>query len=301
MIWRWLVLTLLLAQPAPSRNLEPMPEPAVRPAIVERLYLPLVMAGEVTGAAERPVYGYASPHRRAYTDVPFYNWYALPEFCSGASYWPMVRGQVVDIEMTSACDDGERMLLIYNEPELGHYHAEPREAVAFVYDWRQQWSGPIACCGNFYGDGGGELTGLQWMLTFVTEYHIAHGMVPPLTAIHLHVYEIRTLDLDLLADWRDLADAYGYKLIVSESGTFPSDEYTPDEIAAELPIFLAEVEETLRPDVLIWFSDYITDAFGDGTHWHHMNLTNVDGSLTVVGQAWEAWTQTTIANARSSH
>lgn len=58
------------------------------------------------------------------------------------------------------CNDG-RMLLVYNEPELGHYSATPDEAAVFLHEWAQVWVGPVACCGNYFADGGGALTGLE--------------------------------------------------------------------------------------------------------------------------------------------
>lgn len=287
MIWLFLLL-LTATQPHPvSRDLAPIAEPIVPPAVegtvLETVFLPYVIGGfEVSsGEVRRPIYGYASPHQRVY-DVPFYNWGQYPRYCDNPNYWPMARGQMNhDI---SECDDGQRTLLLYNEPELGSFSATQRDAVAFIDSWTW-WTGPLACCGNFYADGGGDLTGLQWFLTMITEYHIAHGIVPPIDAIHLHVYEQSELDLETLRMWRDVADAYGWYIIVSESGVSPN-LYMPDEIAAKLPVFLTQVEATLRPRVLMWFSDYITDAFGDGTPWHRLNLTNADRSITVVGEAW---------------
>lgn len=295
MFWRLLVVTLLFSQSSTGRNLAPQPEPDVHGAVVATVYLPIVLtASEVTGAiTDRPIYGYASPHRRRY-NVPYYNWGQYPKDCLNPNYWPMARGQMsYDI---TGCDDGQRTLLLYNEPELGSFSATPKQAVAFVDSWLW-WSGPIACCGNFYGDGGGDLTGLQWFLSWIVEYHRTHGTVPPIDAIHLHVYEQDALDLPLLALWRDVADAYGWRIIVSESGVSPHRN-TPYEVAQKLPAFLAEVETVLQPDVLMWFSDYITDAFGDGTPWHHLNLTDIDGNLTAAGQAWEFYTQTSIDGAR---
>jgi hypothetical protein len=186
----------------------------------------------------------------------------------------------------AACDNGRRTLLIYNEPELGHYSATPKQAAVFVKDWSIRWTGPVACCGNFYGRvGGTAYSGLEWMLTLIEEYHIAYGTVPPIDAIHMHVYEIDGLDLALLAEWRALANAYGWQIIVSESGV--STALTPEEAAAALPAFLSTVEDTLRPSTLMWFSDYLQPwVLGGDTPWHVLNLTNVDGSLTPVGEAW---------------
>lgn len=301
MIWRLLLVLLFWSPTGASRGLAPMPEPGhVDAAVLHYAYLPIAQMandGAIEGADTRPIYGYASPHRRTY-NVPHYNWHALPAYCANRNFWPLVRGQIVASDMVARCDDGQRMLLIYNEPELAHYHATPRQAVEYIANWRAQWTGPIACCGNFYARTGGDLSGLEWMLTLIEEYHIAHGIVPPIDAIHLHVYEQGPLDVGLLAEWRNLANAYGWQMIVTESGTFPSDKYTPDEIAARLPAFVAQVEEILRPDVLMWFSDYLQpDALGTETDWHNLNLTNIDGSTTVVGQAWETYTQTTIDGA----
>lgn len=287
---RWLILLMLMMTSSPdvtTRGLVPTPEPDVEAGVIYRVYVPMVNPYYRTmiEGADATLYGYATPHRRTY-DVAYYNWRAIVEDCANENFWPMVRGQLIDPGMLAACDNGRRTLLIYNEPELGHFTASPKDAVLFVRDWSDRWTGPIACCGNFYGRVGGfPLSGLEWMRIFIIEYHIAFAVAPPINAIHMHVYAGGGLDLALLAEWRALADAYGWQIIVSESGV--STALTPEEAAAALPSFLATVEDTLRPSTLMWFSDYLQPwVLGDGTPWHILNLTNVDGRLTPVGEAW---------------
>lgn len=287
----------------PVRNLSPLPEPSVNAAIVHELYLPVIVNvhAAVIGA-DATIYGYASPHRRTYEHSVFYNWAAYARDCVNPNFWPMVRGQAIQATMIDACDDG-RTLLVYNEPELGSFSATPTQAAIFVRYWSKTWSGPVACCGNFYSDGGGDLTGVQWFIDFVKAYLSMYGELPQLSAIHLHVYEHRTLDMGDLKAWRIMADIWGWSIIVSESGTFPSDTYTPDEIAARLPGFLAEVEDTLQPDHLIWFSDYVKPwALGGPPQaaWHNLNLTNADNTLTPVGEAWQRYTGETIEHQPTS-
>ena len=278
---------------APMRNLSPLPEPDIHSAVIHRVYLPLVLLEDnkpVIGAGAT-IYGYATPHRRVYRSAPFYNWGAYPQFCANSNYWPMVRGQRIAGTIVEACDDGLRLLLVYNEPELGHFSATPAQAAIFLRDWANRWSGPLACCGNFYADGGGSLSGLAWFKNFIAEYAVRNGAPPPLAFIHLHVYEFRQVDTELLKAWRNVADEYGWGVIVSESGTFPTDDYPPVDVAKRLPDFLVTVENELEPDYLFWFSDFLQPwALGRETAWHHFNLTNIDNSLTPVGEAWQRYT-----------
>ena len=274
-----------------ERRIEPAPEPAV----VFSVFGPMVMTGRLVNGeqSDRPTYGYASPHRRVYMNAPFYNWRAFTEECAVSDfYWPMVRGQPLVSNMVDVCDDGSRTLLIYNEPELGRYHAEPDEAVIFVHDWAERWHGPIVCCGNFYDRVmGAQYSGLGWFRAFVAEWEEQYGSPPPLAALHLHVYEFRSLNLPVLEEWRALADDYGWPIYVTESGTFPSEAYSPEEVAARLPGFLGGVEQVLQPAVVMWFSDYIeAGALGpDAAAWERFNLYTKDGALTVVAKAWQAW------------
>ena len=300
-MWQ-IILALLWAMLQPAeRNLpiqpEPLPLPIPSPIVGGDVFLPMVYGVTGVTAEDSTIYGYASPHQRFY-DVPFYNWQAVPTFCANQHYMPMMRRKPG--ESVAGCDDGRRRLLIFNEPELGHYSASPQDAAEFVHSQAQAWTGPMACCGNFYGDGGGELTGLEWFLAFVAAYQDAYGTAPPIDAIHLHVYEQGALDMAALQAWRKVADWGGWAIIVSESGTFPSEAYTVDEIAARLPGFLSEVEDTLRPDMLMWFSDYLQPwALGRGTAWHRLNLTEANASLTPVGEAWEAHTGRRIGEDRA--
>ena len=292
-MWQ-IILALLLwtSSTEAPRNLpvqpEPLPLPIPSPIVGGDVFLPMVYGVTGVTAEDSIIYGYASPHQRFYS-VPFYNWQAVPAFCANQHYMPMMRRKPG--ESVAGCDDGRRRLLVFNEPELGHYSASPEEAATFLHEWAQQWTGPVACCGNFYGDGGGTLTGLEWFLAFAAAYQDAYGTPPPIEAIHMHVYEQGALDMAALQAWRKVATWGGWAIIVSESGTFPSEVYTVDEIAARLPGFLSEVEDTLQPYMLMWFSDYLQPwALGRGTAWHRLNLTEMDGSLTPVGEAWETWT-----------
>jgi hypothetical protein len=266
-------------------------------APVERVYLPIVQTHTpLIEGADGTLYGYASPHRRTYS-VPYYNWRAYPEDCENANFWPMVRGQAVDPDMVEACDNGQRWLLIYNEPELDHFPATPEEAALFVRDWADRWSGPIACCGNFYADGNGTMTGLEWFLSFVAE----SGNTPPIDYIHLHVYETDSVDVGTLQAWRTVADVMTLPIIVTEAGTRVGAQYTADDVAAQLPVFLTTVEDVLQPVTLMWFSDYLQAwVLGDGTAWHNFNLTTIDGALTVVGEAWEAYTGRRLIDDRQT-
>lgn len=282
-----LLLAMWGTPPTTDRRIQPEPEPAQ----TYRIYTPIVLAeSEIMPADDlRPIYGYASPHRRTY-DVPFYNWNALARDCVNPHFWPMVRGQTVAADMVSVCDNGQRFLLIYNEPELTHYPATPKQAAAFVHGWAAQWTGPIACCGNFYSDVGVTIPGAQWFVEFVEAYQELYGTLPPLAAMHIHIYEYRGLNVDDLRTWRAIADRYKLRIIITESGTFPSELYPPEDVAERLPGFLAEVESVLKPDVLMWFSDYLQPwILGGDVAWHNLNLTEVDGTQTVVGKAWQEW------------
>ena len=292
-MWHIILALILWTSTAEApRNLpvqpEPLPLPIPSPIVGGDVFLPMVYGVTGVTAEDGIVYGYASPHQRMY-DVPFYNWQAIPAFCANAHYMPMVRRKPG--EAVGDCDNGHRRLLVFNEPELGHYSASPEEAAAFLHRWAQTWAGPIACCGNFYGDGGGTLTGLEWFLAFVAAYQDAYGTPPPIDAIHMHVYEQGALDIGALQAWRKMATWGGWDIIVSESGTFPSEAYTVEEIAARLPGFLTATEDILQPAMLMWFSDYLQPwVLGRGTAWHRMNLTEIDEALTPVGAAWEAHT-----------
>lgn len=284
------IILAMTPQTESPRRLDPIPEPIVIPD-PHYLYLPFVLTGtEQIKGAKSIVYGYASPHRRSY-NVPFYNWGAYPSDCLNSNYWPMARGQRIASSFVESCDTGKRMLLLYNEPELGHFSATPAEAAKFVHEWRARWAGPMACCGNFYTDGGGDFTGPEWFFEFTEIYIAEYGGLPPIQAIHFHVYEHRKIELDSLRSWGLFAEAYGIPLIVSESGTFPTDEYTPEQIANRLPFFLGQLESTLpQIGVLMWFSDYIAPgALKDSTKWENSNLTTIDGRETVVGVAWKKW------------
>lgn len=286
-MWQWLIalLVTLVTPQAQTRGLAPMPEPnipEVQAAPIERVYLPVITTyTPFIEGADVTLYGYATPHRRTY-DVPFYNWRAIPEDCENQNFWPMVRGQPIEPDMIEKCDNGQRLLLIYNEPELDHYSATPEEAARFVRDWANRWTGPIACCGNFYHASNGS-DGLDWFLDFIEE----SGDNPPIDAIHLHVYAWLEVDVDRLKMWKEISDIYQWPIHVTESGIFTSRDYPPEEVAEALPSFLVTIEEALQPATLMWFSDYLQPwVLGGETAWHHFNLTEVDGSLTVVGQAY---------------
>lgn len=298
-MWQWLIalLVTLVTPQDTARGLAPMPEPEVRAAPIERVYLPIIATyTPFIEDADVTLYGYATPHRRTY-GVAFYNWRAIPEDCENENFWPMVRGQVVDPDMVEACDNGRRLLLIYNEPELDHYAATPQEAARFVRDWAIRWAGPIACCGNFYADGDGAITGLEWFLSFVAE----SDTTPPIDYIHMHVYETDSVDVGTLQAWRIVADVMALPIIVTEAGTRVGTQYTADDVAPRLPVFLATVEDVLQPVTLMWFSDYLQPgALGGDTPWHVLNLTEIDGTLTVVGEAWQTYTQRSIADDRQT-
>lgn len=301
-----LIAFILLSLTAPStdsiRGLPPGKEhvPAIR-----TVYLPIVSAqaevSTATKSIDRSLYGFGSPHRRSYS-VPFYDWRAHDPLCAFENYWPMVRDsqQIQSLPSHEKCDNGRRWLLLYNEPELDHFSATPKEAVALVREWSIKWSGPLACCGNFYHISGGR-DGLKWFKAFVAEYVVRYDELPPIGAISIHIYAFREIEVERLREWRALSEQYGWPIFVTEAGIFPSTEYTPEEIAEALPKFLsgitAELGATLY--ILMWFSDYLQEwVLGRDTAWHHLNLTNVDGSLTVVGAAWEQYTGTRYLSER---
>lgn len=276
-----------------SRGLPPVAEPEVSAAIIEKVYLPIISGPTLIEGADSTLYGYASPHRREY-NVTYYNWRALTEDCMNENFWPMARGQPIASDMIEVCDNGNRTLLLYNEPELDHYPATPEEAVFFVRDWADKWSGPVLCCGNLYSSSGGR-DGLEWFLSFLEAY----GDRPPIDGIHVHVYAWLAVDKDRLVAWKALADANEWQIHVTESGMFTSQSYPPEEIAKAIPKFLDETGEILRPVTWMWFSDYLKEgALGGSIDWHNFNLTDASEAVTVVGKAWETHTNSSIQNDR---
>ena len=146
-----LITLILLSLTAPTESVRGLPPGREHdPPAVNMVYLPIVSAqAEVsasTKSIDRTLYGLASPHRRSYT-VPFYNWRAIAQDCQNPNFWPMVRGQAIESNMLSECDNGTRWLLIYNEPELDHFSATPKQAASFVHEWASKWEGPVSCCG----------------------------------------------------------------------------------------------------------------------------------------------------------
>lgn len=286
----WIIVALLAAMSTPAtstRGLAPVPEPeqkAVFAAPIERVYLPIVQTHTpLIEGADTTLYGYSTPHRRAY-NVPFYNWRAIVEDCENKHFWPMVRGQAVDPDMVDACDNGQRWLLIYNEPELDHFSATPAEAAVFVRDWADRWTGPVACCGNFYHISGGR-DGLDWFLDFLAE----SGDNPQIDAIHLHVYAWLSVDVGRLHAWRTVADVHGWPIHVTEAGIFTSRDYPPDEVAAALPgtanVFTAAqtINDNLVVDTDALFVDAISNRVGIGiaTPAHKLHVSGSSSSIKI--------------------
>lgn len=281
-------ILLLFATPEPQvveRRLEPIPEPSP----IYGVFLPGIMNeyNETQGNV-RTVYGVGSPHSRTYNNIPYYNWAPTAWQCeTSATYMPMLRTNK-PATMPEVCNDG-RWILVENEPELARI--SPVTTAKLVNAISQSWAGRIACCNVFYGDIHGVMGGLNWMKAFYTSYEILYNNIPPIDAVAIHIYEYREVDQNRLREWRSFADLHGLKLFVTEAGTFPSEMYSPPEVAARLPVFLGIVDDVLDPDMLLWFSDYIQPwALPDGTAWHHFNLTELDKSLTVVGEAYEKYT-----------
>lgn len=305
MIIRLIALILLSLTTPSTDSVRGLPPGREHDPPVYKVYLPVVNAqAEVsasTKSTDRPLYGFGSPHRRSYP-VPFYDWRAYDPLCSFENYWPMVRdNKGVEPAPSRECDNGRRWLLVYNEPELDHFSATPKEAVSFVHSWSQKWDGPIVCCGNFYHISGGK-DGLKWFKTFLAEYVVRYDDLPPISAISIHIYAFKHVDMKRLQEWRSLSEQYGWPIFVTESGVFPSEKYTPDEIAEALPEFLDEIIVELGPSlyILMWFSDYLQEwVLGGDTAWHHLNLTNIDGTLTVVGIAWEQYSATRYLSDRT--
>lgn len=283
-------LIILLASPQPAtteRSLSPIDEPI--PIAVYSVYLPNI-TNIVSGAQgqARTIYGVGSPHRKSYEYIPHYNWTATEWQCeASATYIPMITKNSTQ-SFPEVCNDG-RMVLIENEPELARI--SPYSIALLVNKVSLVWKGDIACCNVYYGDIHGVMSGILWMETFYDVYAKSFGEDAPVDAISIHIYESPSLTIDLLKNWRKLADERGVKLIVTEAGTFPVKNADPERVAARLPAFLDIVQKTIQPDMLLWFSDYIKPwVLGDGTAWHHLNLFNEDGTLTVVGEAYEQYT-----------
>lgn len=279
----------------PDRALSPLPEP-VLPGVVYRVHLPFVKGADLplVEGADATLYGYASPHRRAY-EVTHYNWGAFVASCENANFWPMIwshRNTAPD-----ACNDG-RMLLILNEPEAPEQaNTTPEQAAALVREWTVRWQGPIACCGTGYIDGG-----VRWFFDFLAAYDRLYGEVPEIDYLHIHVYAYsdNTLNVDALRGWKVLSEVYGWPILVTEAGTNPW--LGMDNAAEHLPSILATIEEELQPVTLFWFSDYLQPNVNVGGWWPwwNLSLTNIDNSLTPVGEAWQRYTGETIESYLSS-
>lgn len=254
------------------------------------VFLALILTGSNNALPTSTVYGVGSPYAYTY-DRPHYNW-AANQCAISPEYWPMIwdhRGR--HGWPGEACRDG-RPLLILNEPEFGgQANTSPVQAAALVYEWRD-WPGPIYCCGNFYGHDIDESDGFEWFLQFVIAYQKAHNAPPPITGIALHVYEFRQVDFLRLVEWKRIALDFGWDVVVTESGTFPSETYLPHEVAGRMGRFLTLTVAVLQPTHLFWFSDnLLPGALHDETQWENLNLYNRDGTFAPVGVEWVRLTQ----------
>ena len=230
----------------------------------------------------------------------WFNWHH--NRCDRQSYWPMVYSKSKgSLDVPENC--AGKPLLLLNEPEYrGQANTAPERAAEIIHQFRD-WQGPLYCCGNYYaqlanGDYYLHPQGINYMWAVIREYERRYNTVPPLTGIHLHIYNLSPtyratllVEVETLHLWRQLADRYNWQIVVSEMGAIPHGGGT-ERIIETLPGLYNIVEEELRPEFIFWFVYEIPDVHhqkSEGFSWSPLSLYRED-ELTDVGQAWYEYT-----------
>jgi hypothetical protein len=232
--------------------------------------------------------------------ILWFNWHH--NRCHHASYWPMVYSKSKgSLDVPANC--AGKPLLLLNEPEYrGQANTAPERAAEIIHQFRD-WQGPLYCCGNYYaqlanGDYYLHPQGINYMWAVIREYERRYNTAPPLTGIHLHIYNLSPtyhatllVEVETLHLWRQMADRYNWQIVVSEMGAIPHGGGT-ERIIKTLPGLYNLVEEELRPEFIFWFVYGMPDVHHQNSEdfsWSPLSLYR-DDELTEVGQAWYEYT-----------
>jgi hypothetical protein len=228
--------------------------------------------------------------------IIWFNW--SHNRCHHASYWPMVYSQSErSLDVPENC--AGKPLLLLNEPEYrGQANTAPERAAEIIHQFRD-WRGPIYCCGNYYaqlpnGDYHLHPQGINYMWAVIREYEHRYGTAPPLTGLHLHIYNLSPthhatmlVEVETLHLWRRMADRYGWQIVVSEMATMPHGE-DEKRVTRDLSGLYDLVEAELRPDFIFWFGyEHPPAGHHQGDVWYYTSLYTETGELTEVGRAWQ--------------
>lgn len=209
--------------------------------------------------------------------VPWQTWAARPLDCLDDNHWATIWSPSVGDIVPESCADNP--LTIGNEcHSSGQCNKSPDIIAQSIYEHRTH-PGGLWCCNDVHWD-----RGLLYFLEVVANYWILYGEPPPLTGIALHVYDNpfygpEALTVADMLRWRLLADLFGWHIAVTETACLRD---TAAEVAGCMEAHLALVQETLQPDVMLWFilrgrppqSFVVTD------------LQDADGGWTVGGETW---------------
>lgn len=193
--------------------------------------------------------------------IPFVTWRS--DDCHHANAIPLVwRSELPEAN----CNDG-RSLLLFNEPNgAGQSNLTPAEAAHYAMQ-HQNWKGAIYCCGTLWND-----TNWKWFEEFLQHY------TGRLDGIHIHPYVWWNYEDNLYGwgpRWRQLADARGLDIIVSEWAAPGGSQV---ETVARNKEVLPLLQAIFRPSMMFYFSWYY--------EWDVSDLTDGEGNLTPVGLWW---------------
>ena len=211
----------------------------------------------------------------------WHNW--VYDHLDDPTYTPMaysLRLAAQDNYLEAAVTHEPRLWLLGSEPNLASTYITPAEAAQAVQRWRDNYEGPIACCGTVQWAGWE-----QWL----DAYLAAGGPVPDYW--HVHVFDTYAYPpLSFFEAWMQAHDAVR-PILVTETACPWCDVAGNKRLMSEWAKLLAD------GDVLavVWYSDVdywqlwpTTNLLSDdGTTLallgeHYLSLTNIDSFFVLL-------------------
>ena len=159
-----------------------------------------------------------------------------------------LRPEYQDAYIATANDFPGRLILLGSEPNLPETYTSPEVAAESVKRWRQEYDGPIACCGTVQWDGYGWESWLNRYLEV--------GGEPP-DYFHVHIFDrFPYPPVQAFREWMVVHDVVR-PVIVSEAAAPWDDAQHNAEYMTRLAQFVADGELY----AVLWYS-------APGDYWH---------------------------------
>ncbi len=260
----------------------------VLPFLAALLMLALPGAGAAAGVAKKGVGDYSSvPHSVADMDALrvgwYYDWGTAPVGPTpGVQFVPMVWGHnnVNPKELAAAKASGAGVLLGFNEPNV---HGQSNMTVAqAVADWPQLEATGLRLGSPAVGTGEDAKPG-GWLAQFMAQARTRHLRVDFLC---IHPYQSSfdpvQATANLRAEIEAVHTAYGLPVWVTEYGlvNWDTNAYPDAATAARFATLSAAMMDRLPyVERYAWYSLI--------PHQNTLSLTQGDGSLNAIGEAWQ--------------